>query len=106
VKKPAPKLRKRAVPSGQRTRWRRDGASPTSTIGRCIVASKARSCVFRCARRREHLWTVDLVMAEVERPMFASVMHYVGGNQSRAAKCSGSAAARCAETPSVRLLED
>ena len=31
----------------------------------------------------------DLVMAEVERPMFVSVMRYVGGNQSRAAEVLG-----------------
>jgi Fis family transcriptional regulator len=31
----------------------------------------------------------DLVMAEVERPMLASVMRHVGGNQSRAADVLG-----------------
>jgi Fis family transcriptional regulator len=31
----------------------------------------------------------DLVMAEVERPMLACVMRYVGGNQSRAAEVLG-----------------
>jgi len=31
----------------------------------------------------------DLVMAEVERPMLASVMRYVSGNQSRAAEVLG-----------------
>jgi Fis family transcriptional regulator len=31
----------------------------------------------------------DLVMAEVERPMLASVMRHVGGNQCRAAEVLG-----------------
>ena len=31
----------------------------------------------------------DLVMAEVERPMLASVMRHVGGNQCRAAEALG-----------------
>ena len=45
----------------------------------------------------------DLVMAEVERPMLASVMRYVGGNQSRAAEVLGLSRGTLAqETPSVR----
>ncbi len=49
----------------------------------------------------------DLVMAEVERPMLASVMHYVGGNQSRAAEVLGlSRGTLRKKLLQYRLLED
>jgi Fis family transcriptional regulator len=92
VKKPAPKLRKRAsakaagahAPSANGAAFADFDDRP---LHRCVES--ALNAYFDALGGENTCGLFDLVMAEVERPMLASVMHYVGGNQSRAAEVLG-----------------
>ena len=92
MKKAVPKLRKRA---GARAA---DAHAPSANgaafidfddrpLHRCV--ENALNAYFDALDGENTCGLFDLVMAEVERPMFTSVMRYVGGNQSRAAEVLG-----------------
>jgi Fis family transcriptional regulator len=82
----------------------RSGAKPARPHARSTAAAQFRDfderplhrCVetalddyFAVLDGEDAVGLYDLVMAEVERPLLASVMRYVGNNQSRAAAMLG-----------------
>jgi Fis family transcriptional regulator, factor for inversion stimulation protein len=93
VKKSAPKLRKRAR-AGAKAAGAHIPANGAAFVDfddrplhRCV--ENALNAYFDALDGEHACGLFDLVMAEVERPMLASVMHHVGGNQSRAADVLG-----------------
>ncbi len=93
MKKPVAKSRKRAVAkaAGAHTPLPETGASfadfDDRPLHRCVES--AMTAYFEALDGAHTCGLFDLVMAEVERPMLASVMRHVGSNQSRAAEVLG-----------------
>ncbi|HTL00426.1 MAG TPA: helix-turn-helix domain-containing protein [Pseudomonadales bacterium] len=92
MKKPAPKLRKRAGAKAAGAHAPvANGAAfadfDDRPLHRCVES--ALNAYFDALDGENTCGLFDLVMAEVERPMLASVMRHVGGNQSRAAEVLG-----------------
>jgi len=92
VRKTAVKLRKRAgaksaLPHQGATKGAAFADSDDRPLHRCVENALDGYFVALDGERATGLF--DLVMAEVERPMLASVMRHVGGNQCRAAEVLG-----------------
>ena len=62
------------------------------------MAAEALESYFATLERAQARQLYDLVLREVEEPLFKAVLDYAEGNQSRAADCSASIAARCARS--------
>jgi Fis family transcriptional regulator len=87
LKRAAPKLRKRAGAKAAAAHATSFADVDDRPLHRCVES--ALNAYFDALDGENTCGLFDLVMAEVERPMLASVMRYVGGNQSRAADVLG-----------------
>jgi Fis family transcriptional regulator, factor for inversion stimulation protein len=90
VRKAAIKLRKRgarAAPAHVPAPKSNFADSDERPLHRCV--ENALDAYFDALDGETATGLFDLVMAEVERPMLASVMRHVGGNQCRAAEVLG-----------------
>jgi len=91
VRKAAVKLRKRAgaksAPPHQPASKGAFADADDRPLHRCV--ENALDAYFAALEGERASGLFDLVMAEVERPMLASVMRHVGGNQCRAAEVLG-----------------
>ena len=92
MRKAAVKLRKRAgaksaPPHPPATKGAAFADADDRPLHRCV--ENALDAYFAALDGERTRGLFDLVMAEVERPMLASVMRHVGGNQCRAAEVLG-----------------
>jgi Fis family transcriptional regulator len=92
VRRTAVKLRKRAgaraaPPHQSATKAAQFATADDRPLHRCVETALDAYFATLDGERASGLF--DLVMAEVERPMLASVMRHVGGNQCRAAEVLG-----------------